>query len=582
MLKGKKTTYFIIGFSSCLFFLRLMNLEVDLPAVGIGLYQPIDEGLYSRMALSFNIYGDLHNAGGYITELASTFRANIFGNFAQVITLELLGDTYWGLRFPYVCFAFLQYIYIMKTVNLISDQHNIQYSSRNILIFGISIYILCDFSFLLLSRVVENSNIRALSVAVAIYYFLKYENNVKKKYFIQGFIAVLSVFFIYFSNVSLVLALIIIFISLIFNRRWGEAKQMFLNSFVGGFLAYVLVCIYYYLIWDSSPLVNFYECIVSFSDRVEVIEENMNFINIIVGWINGGVSFFDSNIFFYSVTLYILLIISLLYNLRHYYITKDNNYLFVISIIFSMLLQSVFTSDYIERKAIVVYPAIIISIIYLYINLKKTNIRFKGSKNTKISIFCFVLFCLLIQVCSAYSLRYNKNYLKDFEMIDIYILLMMTIMQIIFLMIATIIYLKKTNFRILGVLISISLCLAMITNVYFSIKYIYTYSCYSEKEAMIEIGNIVGENYVVGPFAYGFVLYNDVKPIMQTLENQTQYFEYSDVNYVIDYEGGYYANIISDNQNYEEILVCTRSIKTFGYISDIGVYKKIDNDEEDL
>ena len=85
-----------------IYFLRILNLDQDLPPWGIGYYQPVDEGSYSLLALNYTHYGYLNPTTigdiSYEVNTPLQTRTNIFGNILSIISLSLFGNNYYGFR----------------------------------------------------------------------------------------------------------------------------------------------------------------------------------------------------------------------------------------------------------------------------------------------------------------------------------------------------------------------------------------------------------------------------------------------------------------------------------------------------
>ena len=117
----------------------------------------------------------------------------------------------------------------------------------------------------------------------------------------------------------------------------------------------------------------------------------------------------------------------------------------------------------------------------------------------------------------------------------------------------------------------------VVINLFFSFKYVYLNDSYVSKKTMKEIGNIVGQDYIAGPYAYGFSLYNDCKMISNKNLQVKQLVDEGYVEYVLDYSTGpYYANQILPEDMRELIYESPHSVKAFGWYNYIGLYKKID------
>lgn len=572
IFKAKNLYHWLVVFIFLMFFFRVIGLDKDLPNFGLTFYQSKDEGTYSTMSILYYHYGDLTSTGDIDIVIAPTFRANVIGNALQFITMKLFGDNYYGFRMPYVLISLGILILIFLTLNKCIEIYKLPSSSKGISIL-IMLYIVCDFSFLMSSRCVENSSVRALVTILSIYLWFRYSYDVKKRYFCLGFLSITSMFFIYYSNVHLLLVSCMIgglkFIQMILKKE-NDFIKYFKYWGLGFGIGHILVEIYYFSVWKTGCWMNFFSSLNSFSDRIVTAshtEETM-----IIRYLKGFLTFWSSNIFFFNFFIVVLTIIAVFINILKLIKSYDENILLVIGILSAMIIQSTFTNDWMERKAISIYPVIYINI-FLAMNLikwRKFNISFKIMRS--ICIFAFLLIIPLLY--SMIRFRISKNYFLDFEQIDINIWIILTIVQIFFLCIflGAVISSKKKVY--IGALL-ISFCVALSVNVYYDTKYVYLYKEYSEKEAMIGIGKIAGNNYVAGPYTYAYTLYNDIKPVWNAENYCIDYIKNGKIKYFCDYSSGpYYVNLMNPDKDYILIRSFDRNLIAQGMEFPIGLFMK--------
>ncbi|MCI9198948.1 MAG: hypothetical protein HFI03_00715 [Lachnospiraceae bacterium] len=523
---GKLKLWVVWGVLIGVFLLRIMHLDLDLPGFGIALYQPIDEGIYSRMALNLYNHGNLFNSGSYVLATSPTFRTNLFGNIAQYVCMKVIGDNYYGFRLPYFLAALGMVIILLKTINTVLVENKVNDHIRIMALFGIMAYITIDFSFLMGSRVVENSILRALIVAIMFGGFLKYFQDEKKCYFIIGFCAVFSIFLVYFSNVFVLVPLAVLFFNQLARKQFQKAKKIFSYMFIGGISAFAYAEFYYICVWKEGALYNFFSSIFSFSGRIGGGSGGNIFKKCFtnMGW------FWGANIFFFSFLLLFLTLIAFIFNTVYAIKKNDEKCLFVVSFIWGLLLQSIFTSDYIERKCLSIFPILIVNIVYFIIIWSREE-RLKEQYN-RIFLVASYIISILLWVYALF-LRQSKFYFKDYSEMDISFIIYTSLLQMIFVGIFIWVYIWKNEivyFR--RIAIGFTLLFYMLLNVYFAAKYVYCYNSYSEKQIMIDIGDLIGDGYVLGGYAHAYTLYNDIKPIVN-YDEQINYME--EINCMLDY-----------------------------------------------
>ncbi len=568
--ENNKVYYICIGMLFLLFSLRIFNLDCDLPPFGISYYQSIDEGLYSKMAINLYKYDSLLNTADFSLYTAPNYRANIIGNILQYISLKILGNNYYGFRIAYVIIAMLALFLIIKTVEEITKQYGISVKNSRFFILSIMIFVIADFSYLMMSRTVENSNIRVAILILSIYIFVK--ANTKYRYFLLSFIGILSIFLVYYSHIVTIATASVLVLNSLFRKNWEHTKKIIIQYLLGILLGIIIAELYYLLVWNTGAFSNLFKAIFDFSDRINTVQS----AGLLKKLVKGVFLFLNSNMFFYSFAFLFLSIVSIIFNIGYAIKKNDEIYLLINVIIILGFVQSVLTQDWMERKAIVFYPALIINIILFIINISKNrlvvNIK-QSSKKIGYTLFCIAL---LINIYTMFRLHINYSYFYDFGKADILIVLISIAFQFVCIVIFVYKYIFKKNYN--GKLYYCIIMLSVVViNLFFSFKYVYLNNSYVSKKTMKEIGNIVGQDYIAGPYAYGFSLYNDCKMISNKNLQVKQLVDEGYVEYVLDYSTGpYYANQILPEDMRELIYESPHSVKAFGWYNYIGLYKKID------
>lgn len=568
--ENNKVYYICIGMLFLLFSLRIFNLDCDLPPFGISYYQSIDEGLYSKMAINLYKYDSLLNTADFSLYTAPNYRVNIIGNILQYISLKILGNNYYGFRIAYVIIAMLALFLIIKTVEEITKQYGISVKNSRFFILSIMIFVIADFSYLMMSRTVENSNIRVAILILSIYIFVK--ANTKYRYFLLSFIGILSIFLVYYSHIVTIATASVLVLNSLFRKNWEHTKKIIIQYLLGILLGIIIAELYYLLVWNTGAFSNLFKAIFDFSDRINTVQS----AGLLKKLVKGVFLFLNSNMFFYSFAFLFLSIVSIIFNIGYAIKKNDEIYLLINVIIILGFVQSVLTQDWMERKAIVFYPALIINIILFIINISKNRLVVNIKQSTK--KICYTLFCiaLLINIYTMFRLHINYSYFYDFGKADILIVLISIAFQFVCIVIFVYKYIFKKNYN--GKLYYCIIMLSVVViNLFFSFKYVYLNDSYVSKKTMKEIGNIVGQDYIAGPYAYGFSLYNDCKMISNKNLQVKQLVDEGYVEYVLDYSTGpYYANQILPEDMRELIYESPHSVKAFGWYNYIGLYKKID------
>lgn len=563
----------LVVFVFFLFFFRVLGLDKDFPSFGLTFYQAKDEGTYSTMAILLYNYGSVFRADSMEIVIAPTFRANIVGNILQFISMKLLGDNYYGFRGPYVLISFgtffLTYVTLKKIINIYKFPSNSKW-----IILPIMLYMVFDFSFLMSSRCVENSSIRALVTIFTLYLWIRCNYENKKKYFWLGFISITSMFFVYYSNVHLLGASFVIggvkLLELIAKQK-NNFKEYILNWLAGFTVGHIIVEIYYFTIWGTGCWTNLFSSLGSFSDRI--VTSTSGDQSVLLRYLKGFLTFWSSNMFFYGIVILMLVVVALCINFLLFFKEHDENLLFILAVFLVIVAQSTLTNDWMERKAISIYPLLFVCV-FLGFGL----LIWKKNTVSKVLLNCIYILPILLCFPILYSMirfRISKSYFVDFEKVDINIWWILTILQVLVLVIFFIsMIFKKKCISVNTIMIGVGF--AIMLNCYFSAKYVYTYEVYSEKEAMVGIGEIVGDEYVAGPYTYAYTLYNDIRPVWNAENYCIEDIENGKIRYFCDYSSGpYYVNLMNPQKDFVLVQSFERKLIAQGREFPIGIYEKL-------
>ena len=185
---------------------RLLFLDADLPPLGVGGYASLDEGIHAKLALNYMDYGTIDpnatDTDGMVDYETGQVINDVIGNAFIVIGLLTIGDTYYGLRVPYVVINALNMLFLgMILFRLRRDYGKKDRLESNVILF-ILLYLVMDFCFLMSARVIENSPVRGLFVQLTVLALL-FIKNLRPKFFVMSFLATASILFVYMSNLYL-------------------------------------------------------------------------------------------------------------------------------------------------------------------------------------------------------------------------------------------------------------------------------------------------------------------------------------------------------------------------------------------
>lgn len=623
-----KSKYLMIMFICLIigiFSLRVIHLDRDLPAWGIGYYQPIDEGSYSILSLNLLNHNTINpsNLGeGLSYYTPSHVRTNVIGNVATYIGLNTLGDNYYGLRLPYVIICLINFILITLILFQLRKKYGEKNNSEIWIILLVLLYLAIDFPFTLASRVVEPSTVRLLFVLLTISVYLGFEGKNKIKYFTIGFIITTSVFAVYITNVFLVLAVGIV---LLYLWKQEGFKKFFVYTCyfaLGCFIALGICEIYYFIFWKTEAIMNMFGALFDFSSVSAYSGASglRTFIRTLI-------RFFSSNELLYNIPVLFCVIFSLPLIVRRLAIKRDTNLLFLTSIVISFLLQTLASEDYIIRKFIVIYP-IFIFLLYLgylfkndwnnidiiikvkatssinnyleeqgenklkskLINVPKFRLclfhifNLYGASHIIIALAAFISFIMVVYR----TILCHPDMRADYDFADKLVLILCLVIPM-FIVLFNIIwkFIRKLSLNIL-LYIGITFISSFLTNFYFCSKYIYLNPTYTEKNIMIALKKDVGDNIVLGEYENGFTLYNNIKPVLNTYDQLKKYMEKNNkllyFDYFDEFDSGmryFFNNTLFEDSKYTvlPIKVYSREYQTYGVKKRLALYNVVTKEE---
>ena len=98
---------------------------------------------------------------------------------------------------------------------------------------------------------------------------------------------------------------------------------------------------------------------------------------------------------------------------------------------------------------------------------------------------------------------------------------------------------------------------------------------YTEKEAMIELGEVADGKIIAGEYENGFTLYNDILPLLNTTEKLTDYVKENPDLLFFDYSNArsFSKDPNSIYQQIKEVERFERAYQTFGKKRSVSLYE---------
>lgn len=498
--------------------LKLFYLDVDPPKWHIGYYQPIDETYYVGVAYDLYEYGN-----AFHQDKVMVFGVPVLTNIVTYISLNVFGDTYFGLRFSSFLLALTSIVLLALILRKIVKNETIRLFA--IIFFGL------NFTFSLASIFVEPTIARISSLLIVIYLILSsfqsLLKNPKNIVLVNG-VVVFVLLITYPTNAFTLLATYVIFVVYpLFVNENNNKKIDFLQRNIYYLVSIVaVVSIFYFIFYlEGINLLNQvfsrggdYKGRVGFGIK-SVIENILN-----IG---------KANIFIYNPLLMVLWIIALL-SIIVKTIKKQSHVIFILlCFTISFLLQTIFINDFPQRKLVILLPLIILSLA-IYCD-EIIGLKLKVNRKAILS-FTFSILSLIVVFVVLNNLKKSIGSIT---------------LLLSGLFISWMIY-KKNSINLRS--ISVVWVLLIISELAFSLKYIYLKPTYYYKDALQALSKYDNNNFN-GGFSLGFRTYNKINPTINV------YLYYNNVK---EYE----SKILERSKN---------TVKSYliGYDDEIEKYNKL-------
>lgn len=574
--------YLLIGL---LFLIRIYNIDNDPPSYDICYYQPIDEGQYAMMALNQERYGTINVTDDnyeYSCKVPPNLSSLVLTNIVTYISLQIFGNNYLGLRFSSIFFSFMILVILfLFTMRFQKEKGNGNNFSIKGMMF-VSIFLLFDFNFLVTSRMVEPTIVRTFFLLLVLYSFYILDKKLYLRYFVLSFLSIISIFLVYASNLFILIPLGVLILYEIYQNK---SLKILWFALLGMFLAYFISEIYYQLVFHISAIENIFKSITDFSSIQGYTSFNSN-KTLYEKIFDFSLQAIGTNMFYYNVLFAVLGVISLFINLIIGVKEKKRELIYIVAIVFAFFLQTAYSTDFAIKKATLLFPIILISIVWCFKNIK-VFIEYFQSKNMSYFKVFMGLGVVFISSIFLKVIHTRSKYSFDLKHSEAEFIFWYSVFEIIVLGIFCIICVLKTKKNIFQRLkynhmFTILFILSLIPNIFFSVIYVYNYQSYGEKQIMMQIRERFedDENILGGDFMLGYGLYTNLKPIVARYEKYGKYIENDDVQYFMGYENykssGVIDNVIFKDSDYTvtPYIIYERNYTVLGEPSNVCIYKK--------
>ena len=401
---------YIVVFTLLYFFSRIIFLDSDLPLWDIGHYQPIDEFYYSVDAFNLYHYG-IYDLIEFDFILHIKYVTNYFTEILVSIFLSIFGNNYYGLRMASVFSGFVISMIIFYIFYIYQKKENLL-NSKYIFIYA-SIYLLVDFSFLLSNRILEPTIFRMLAFMIIFIVTIKLTSKPLNRYrsFILGFLAFISVWYVYFTNIFIIpsIGLYILIISMQENNK--NFFTYILYYILGVLVASSIFYINYYLVFDSSYTLDFIDFYVGMSNRISHLFDNIYNI-------------FSTNIFKFNPIFLFLTFLTLPIFIYIVFKKRDKISILLFSFILLFFSQTFFINDYYQRKLIFMLPMLMLMLMFVMLDIKIIFLQIEKHKLYKFALIGY-LFIIFILTIKGMGMDTNFSYLDNINHYTILFLILL-------------------------------------------------------------------------------------------------------------------------------------------------------------
>ncbi|WP_022766596.1 OmpH family outer membrane protein [Butyrivibrio sp. XPD2006] len=562
-----------------LFCLRFIGLDKDLPQYGVGTYNAPDEGLYGFMGLNMYNYDSINpvvDVTDGITVTSYTayhLKNNVLMNLMVYAGLIIIGDNYYGFRVPIVLIALLNLLLIMHVSAFLVKKYGSSLERDRWLVVGVSFLFTISFPFLITSRVVEPTILRMSFGLLAYDFFLRCKSIIVK-YFSATILIAASMQLVYLTNVFFFVPIIVCGCIYLVKNDVASFRKSLFGAVAGGVTALALCEIYYKLVWNTNFLLNALNTFNDFSS----VDGYQNATSAgFKAFVATVLDFWGANVFLFYMPVLALFLLALPWIVHRAYKEFDDALMFPFMAVVGLFFQTLATNDYIFRKAVLILPFVFFCLIINYLMngfdiLSKVNLlSFNGMYRCGI--------CLLLLLILYYRFFSNKvGTAGDFSFVLKFVIIISTL-AIILLLIGNLFSKICIDSRrvIQGIM-----AFTVFINIACGLKYVFFFNNYTEKDAMMTLKEY-DDHVVFGAYAYGYSLYNDIKPvILRNDEYKDLYYDLKDTFLYLDVSNennsaidSYLEVNLFSGTNYfaNRILTMPRSFTINGSSIDFALYE---------
>ena len=499
-----KSNRFIIFILMMLFCIRLFKLDADGPTNNVLQQYLPDEGHYAMQATNYVMRQEMEEIsaideaeGFQVWNTSVSFLNTVF----CTVSLFLFGDNYYGWRMAAFFAGLIAFFLMLK---MISDS---QESHIRFALIAVGLMAVFNFPFIMSCRFLDPCNFRMVLIMATTFYVWDCRRKQSAlNYFVLGSFSALCITWGYLTNLFVfvpcgVLLLLDNIESVKKKRKitWSKIAGIFLGVAV----TYIVSDVLLYITHGYTFTENAVQLWQVMGNRVSWSLQR---------FINNIIYFLGANVFGYNAAFFVLSLLAVLYCCYKGFREKNYFLIYISSLVIGFAAQSVFTEDFLIHKSIVIYPVLLLNVAFALMsyNPNLNNVVIKDRWHYLI-IGSSILFSALALRITVYRLSLLEQTEMNYVMKTVFLCInvigvVLFILFILFKELQT----KPAAYIVLVVVF-------IVPHLVLSYEYIVK-AGYENKKLMIALGEIVGDDYVMGGYPYGYCLYNDFVPISSTYD----------------------------------------------------------------
>lgn len=511
-VQGYRSGKLIILILLALFSLRIIHLDLDSPTYSLLQYTRVDEGHYAMQALKNIMQDDMElvaQADGGLYETWNS-SASYINTVLCTLTLGLFGRNYYGLRLAALIAGLLSYVFVLGIIRGEGEKKG-QGFGQALLVAGGGM--LLNFPYLIACRFNDPGIFRILTITATLFYVWKScKKSGEPEYFGLGILSALCVVWGYATNIFVFVPAFILLLLEIRESRLSDSGmegKKAVRKKIGKMGAGVIIGYLggegvLYLTQGTTFATTFFRINQTMGEsRISFHPDEL---------VNNILQLCMGNIFSYNCLFMFLSVVSVLYVLFSGHKKKESFRIYLAWMSIGFAAQSIFTNDTLIRKSIVIYSVLMLTVACFWTDFIHDRNRFEDALKGKKKIVCLV--AAVFGCLWFYIARRRLGLIEEIDLTDAQKGVVIGLNVVAFCLGLLVIRAKRWKAGVVSIFLLIAMTLP---DTFFTFQYFKT-AGYEDKEIMTQMQDVIGNNFVLGGYPYGYCLYNDIIPASSTYD----------------------------------------------------------------